>query len=109
MISSGVRNLDPHESFNSTMKHQRLSLAMLLAAGLIAAAPVSAQRGPRDGSRGEDGAARPTAPDTVEVPTAPSIAWFGTWESGLAEAERTGRPILLMSAAPQCHGVPGMW
>ena len=28
-------------------------------------------------------------------------------ESGLAEAERTGKPILLISAAPQCHNVPG--
>jgi hypothetical protein len=37
------------------------------------------------------------------------IAWYGTWESGLAAAKRTGRPILLMSAAPHCHQVPGMW
>jgi hypothetical protein len=37
------------------------------------------------------------------------IAWFGTWQQGLAEAKRTGRPILLMSATPQCHGVPGVW
>ena len=37
------------------------------------------------------------------------IAWFGTWDPGLAEAKRTGRPILLMSAAPFCGGVPGMW
>ena len=37
------------------------------------------------------------------------IAWYGTWELGLAEAKRTGRPILLMSAAPRCHDVPGLW
>ena len=37
------------------------------------------------------------------------IAWFGTWEDGLAEAKRTERPILLVSAAPHCHGVSGMW
>ncbi|MEC9092823.1 MAG: hypothetical protein VX438_08980, partial [Planctomycetota bacterium] len=35
------------------------------------------------------------------------IAWFGTWKGGLAEAQRTGKPILLLSAAPQCHSVPG--
>ena len=52
---------------------------------------------------------REEAAATLEVPTEPSIAWFGTWEAGLAEAKRTDRPILLMSAAPQCHGVPGMW
>ena len=37
------------------------------------------------------------------------IAWFGTLKSGLAEAERTNKPILLISAAPQCVGVPGIW
>ena len=37
------------------------------------------------------------------------IAWHGTWQAGLAEAERTGKPILLVSAAPQCHNVPGVW
>ena len=42
-------------------------------------------------------------------PAAGQIAWFGTWKGGLAEAERTGKPILLISAAPQCHNVPGVW
>jgi len=37
------------------------------------------------------------------------IAWHGTWKGGLAEAARTGKPILLLSAAPQCHSVPGVW
>ena len=37
------------------------------------------------------------------------IAWFGTWKQGLAEAGRTGRPILLVSAAPHCHNVSGLW
>lgn len=37
------------------------------------------------------------------------IAWYGQLADGLAEAERTGRPILLVSGAPQCHGVPGVW
>ena len=39
----------------------------------------------------------------------PRIAWYGQLADGLAEAERTGRPILLVSGAPQCHGVPGIW
>jgi hypothetical protein len=42
-------------------------------------------------------------------PTAGGIQWFATWESGLKEAERTGRPILLVSAAPHCAGVSGIW
>ena len=37
------------------------------------------------------------------------IAWYGTWEAAKSEAERTGKPILLLSAAPQCQGVPGIW
>ena len=37
------------------------------------------------------------------------IAWYGTWERGLRVAKSTGRPILLISAAPQCHGVSGLW
>ena len=39
----------------------------------------------------------------------PKIAWYGTLKDGLAEAKRSNRPILLVSAAPQCQNVPGMW
>lgn len=39
----------------------------------------------------------------------PQVQWFGVLSDGLAEAERTGKPILLVSAACQCAGVPGMW
>ena len=39
----------------------------------------------------------------------PGIAWYGVLADGLAEAKETGKPILLVSAAPQCTGVPGMW
>ena len=41
--------------------------------------------------------------------TSDKIAWHGTWQGGLAEAQRTGKPIMLVSAAPQCHSVPGVW
>jgi|TARA_B100001971_G_C17711391_1_gene296659 hypothetical protein len=37
------------------------------------------------------------------------IAWFGTLKQGLAVAEATKRPILLISAAPHCNGVSGIW
>ena len=37
------------------------------------------------------------------------VQWFGTWEGAKAEAKRTGKPILLLSAAPQCHGISGVW
>ena len=39
----------------------------------------------------------------------PGIAWFGVLEDGLEQARQTGKPIMLISAAPQCTGVPGMW
>ena len=81
------------------MKNRALFSVSLIVAGLTLGLPPLAQRQ----------GARPRPPQTVEVPQEPGIAWFGTWAGGLAEAERTGRPILLMSAAPQCHGVPGMW
>ena len=44
-----------------------------------------------------------------EVATPSTPAWFGRLEDARVEAARTGRPILLMSAAPQCSGAPGMW
>ena len=40
---------------------------------------------------------------------AEKIAWYGTWKGGLAEAQRAGKPIMLVSAVPQCHSVPGVW
>jgi hypothetical protein len=53
-------------------------------------------------------AAAPAA-EAVEKIGTKSIAWHGTWKGGLAEAQRTGRPILLISGVPQCHNVPGVW
>ena len=43
------------------------------------------------------------------LPPANSIQWFATLKAGLAEAQRTGKPILLVSAAPHCAGVSGIW
>lgn len=37
------------------------------------------------------------------------IAYYATLDRGLAEAKRTGKPILFVSAAPHCAGVSGMW
>lgn len=42
-----------------------------------------------------------------EIPS--GIAWHGVLTDGLADAKATNRPIMLLSAAPQCAGVPGMW
>ncbi|MEO0415398.1 MAG: hypothetical protein AAF226_10660 [Verrucomicrobiota bacterium] len=37
------------------------------------------------------------------------IAWYTTWETGLAEAQRSGRPIFFMAAAATCSGIPGVF
>lgn len=37
------------------------------------------------------------------------VAWYVTWETGLAEAKRSNRPIFFMSAAAQCSGVSGVF
>jgi hypothetical protein len=41
--------------------------------------------------------------------TGVGIVWYGTWQGGLREAERSGKPILLFSATPHCRGISGMW
>ncbi|MEM6572194.1 MAG: hypothetical protein AAF957_27515 [Planctomycetota bacterium] len=84
--------------------NQIARLAPLVGLFLLASAPdAEAQR--RRGERA------PTADDIgVRVePESAGIAWFGTLDGALAEAKRTGRPILLMSAAPACREVPGVW
>ncbi len=37
------------------------------------------------------------------------IVWHGTLTDGLKEAKETGKPIFLISAAPNCAGVSGIW
>lgn len=39
----------------------------------------------------------------------PKVIWYGTLKGGLAEAKRSNRPIMLLSAAPHCHAVSGVW
>ena len=87
---------------------KRLPSLSLLGMGalLLASSPLlEAQRGARgqrqQKSGGDIGA--------QVQPENAGIAWFGTWDGALAEAKRTDRPILLMSAAPMCREVPGVW
>jgi hypothetical protein len=37
------------------------------------------------------------------------IGWIPTWKQAIAEAYKSHKPILLISAAPACGGVPGIW
>lgn len=37
------------------------------------------------------------------------IACYGSLAGGMAAAKATGRPIILVSGAPHCQLVPGVW
>ena len=50
-----------------------------------------------------------SAQPAVEPKAAAIIQYYATLDRGLAEAKRTGKPILFVSAAPHCAGVSGMW
>jgi len=64
-------------------------------------------KGPKGPPKKKD---RPPVDQQSEGDTpAGCIQWFATWKAGLAEAQRTGKPILLVSAAPHCAGVSGIW
>ena len=52
----------------------------------------------------------PPGPPSGPIPSAQGgIVWYGALREGFAEARRTNRPILLVSAAPHCHNVSGIW
>lgn len=67
------------------------------------------------GDKGKDGAApdkkgsQPSPDRDSKLQKASQIQWFASLDSGLKEAQRTGLPILLLSAAPHCAGVSGTW
>jgi hypothetical protein len=48
-------------------------------------------------------------PDNPQAVGDAGIAWYTTWESGLAEAKRSNRPIFFMSAATTCSGISGVF
>lgn len=37
------------------------------------------------------------------------IAWYTTWDTALAEAARSNRPIFFMAAAATCSGISGVF
>lgn len=51
----------------------------------------------------------PAVAEDGRAATGAGIAWYGTWEQGLAQARRENRPILLVSAAPHCRNISGIW
>src|SRR5436305_1378910 len=51
----------------------------------------------------------PKEKEDEQVGKAGGIQWYSTLKSGLAASKLTGQPILLVSAAPHCAGVSGIW
>lgn len=37
------------------------------------------------------------------------LMWYTTWDTALAEAKRSNRPIFFMAAAATCNGVSGVF
>lgn len=87
---------------NSFTKYVRRLVLPVILAVFTVTATVSAQLAPPTGASYGG-----SVPDSNRVVS--GIAWYGVLKDGLAEARRTGKPILLITAAAQCGGVPGMW
>lgn len=37
------------------------------------------------------------------------VVWYATWDTAMAEAKRSGKPIFFMSAAATCSGISGIF
>ena len=80
---------------------RRLALSVAMAVVMLSSSATAQLAPPTGPSYGG------SVPNSRKV--VPGIAWYGVLTEGLAEAKRTGKPILFITAAPQCRGVPGMW
>jgi hypothetical protein len=116
---------EQHKQIRELEKETRKKLEKILTAKQLEKVKELGKRPPRD--RGKDGEP-PPPPDKGKGPPkdkkgkdkgdeqaaakqdkTAGIAWFATWQDGLKEAKRTGKPIFLVSAAPHCAGVSGTW
>ena len=89
------------------MKKFTLPLAALAALSL--AANVAAQK--KGGNRTthiENRADYQIQPSPLPVGDA-GIMWYTTWETALAEAQRSNRPLFFMAAAAECNGISGIF
>jgi len=87
---------------NANTNSCRLLAISVILAVVVMSRPVNAQLAPPSGP--SYGGSVPASRKVVS-----GIAWYGVLKDGLAEAKRTGKPILLITSAAQCNGVPGMW
>ena len=82
----------------------RIRALLAIAAVLAVTCPATAQ----DRRRPNNGAG-PPKPELVSPHEGNRVAWYGTLEAARAEAKRTGKAILFVSAAPHCGTTPGVW
>lgn len=98
----------------------KAKLPLLLASLLLIPAVSNAQRRPgpppgRPGPGGPEGGPprggpRPEQLGESEADLGSSgIVWYPILEDGLAEAKRTGKPILFMSVSSSCSGISGVF
>lgn len=83
----------------------KTSMACSILFVLVCAASCFAQ-GDRRG-QGSGGAL--DVPDHPQAVGDAGVAWYTTWDTGLAEAKRSNRPIFFMSAATTCSGISGVF
>lgn len=75
-----------------------IPLTITLASLFVSTASLSAQ-GPRPNDLG-------ASPQPVGDA---GVAWYTTWDTALAEAKRSNRPIFFMAAAATCNGISGVF
>lgn len=63
----------------------------------------------RNGAEGRRGGRLQAVEQNPQAVGAEGVAWYVTWDTALAEAKRSNKPIFFMSAAAQCTGVSGVF
>ena len=76
-----------------------MRVSLLLIAFALTSIPACGQGGPRPDQLGTS---------NLDIGES-GIHWYTTWDSALEEANRSGRPIMFVAAATQCHGVSGVF
>ena len=86
--------------------------SLLLLLSLLILPSLSLAQRPDSGKGGKSGKGGPKPTDIGAGPQAfgaEGIMWYTTWDTALAEAARSNRPIFFMAAAATCSGISGVF
>lgn len=87
----------------------KTKIPLLVAALILIPASAIAQR-PGPGGPPPERGPRPEQLGESEADLGSSgIVWYPILDDGLAEAKRTGKPILFMSVSSSCNGISGVF